>query len=55
MHHRVQGWTGIAQRKGVPMKALVDLVKPTAAARAVASYSYGERIHFVESEKQQAI
>ena len=34
------------------MKALVDLVKPTAAAHAVASYSYGERIHLWNPKEQ---
>lgn len=33
MHHCIQGWTGIAQWKGVPMHKLIDLVKPTPAAR----------------------
>jgi len=33
MHHCIQGWTGIAQWQGVPMHKLVDLVKPTPAAR----------------------
>ena len=42
MHHCIQGWTGIAQWKGVPMKTLVDLVKPTPAAHTVVFYSFGE-------------
>jgi len=28
MHHCVQGWTGIAKWGGIPMKALVELVRP---------------------------
>ncbi len=42
MHHCIQGWTGIAHWKGVPMKTLVDLVKPTPAAHTVVFYSFGD-------------
>ena len=45
MHHCIQGWTGIAQWKGVPMRALVELVKPTPAARTVAFFSFGEGLY----------
>lgn len=45
MHHCIQGWTGIAQWKGVPMKRLVDLVKPTPAARTVVFFSFGEGLY----------
>jgi DMSO/TMAO reductase YedYZ molybdopterin-dependent catalytic subunit/thiosulfate reductase cytochrome b subunit len=45
MHHCIQGWTGIAQWKGVPMKKLVDLVKPTAAAHTVVFFSFGEGLY----------
>jgi methionine sulfoxide reductase catalytic subunit len=45
MHHCIQGWTGIAQWKGVPMKTLVDLVKPTPAAHTVVFYSFGDGLY----------
>src|SRR5579864_1510385 len=45
MHHCIQGWTGIAQWKGLPMKTLVDLVKPTPAAHTVVFYSFGDGLY----------
>lgn len=45
MHHCIQGWTGIAQWKGVSMKRLVELVKPTAAAHTVVFVSFGEGLY----------
>ena len=45
MHHCIQGWTGIAQWKGVPMKKLVELVKPTPAAHTVVFFSFGEGLY----------
>jgi sulfoxide reductase catalytic subunit YedY len=41
MHHCIQGWTGIAKWGGLPMKSLVELVRPKANARTVAFFSYG--------------
>ena len=45
MHHCIQGWSGIAQWGGVPMKALVDLVKPKPSAKTVAFFSFGEGLY----------
>jgi methionine sulfoxide reductase catalytic subunit len=45
MHHCIQGWTGIAQWGGLPMKALVELVKPIASAKTVAFFSFGEGLY----------
>ncbi|MEO6964383.1 MAG: molybdopterin-dependent oxidoreductase, partial [Acidobacteriaceae bacterium] len=42
MHHCIQGWSGIAQWKGLPMKTLIDLVKPKPSAQTVAFFSFGE-------------
>ena len=28
MHHCIQGWSGIAKWGGIPMKTLIDLVRP---------------------------
>ena len=43
MHHCIQGWTGIAQWRGVPMQKLVDLVKPTPAATRSSSSRLASR------------
>ena len=45
MHHCIQGWSGIAQWGGVPMKTLVDLVKPKPWATTVAFFSFGEGLY----------
>jgi len=42
LHHCIQGWSGIAQWGGVPMVELMKLVRPTADAKAVIFYSFGE-------------
>jgi len=41
MHHCIQGWSGIAKWEGLPMKTLVELVKPKPNAKVVAFYSFG--------------
>ncbi len=45
MHHCIQGWTGIAQWGGLPMKTLVELVKPKASAKTVAFFSFGDGLY----------
>jgi sulfoxide reductase catalytic subunit YedY len=45
MHHCIQGWTGIAKWGGLPMKSLVQLVRPKANARVVAFYSFGDSLY----------
>ncbi len=45
MHHCIQGWSGIAKWGGVPMKALIDLVKPKPQAKVAAFYSFGEALY----------
>ncbi|MEO6785094.1 MAG: molybdopterin-dependent oxidoreductase, partial [Chthoniobacteraceae bacterium] len=45
MHHCIQGWSGIAQWGGVPMRAIVDLVRPKPEARTVAFFSFGEALY----------
>jgi DMSO/TMAO reductase YedYZ molybdopterin-dependent catalytic subunit/thiosulfate reductase cytochrome b subunit len=45
MHHCIQGWSGIAQWGGLPMRTLVDLVKPKPSAKTVAFYSFGEGLY----------
>jgi len=45
MHHCIQGWTGIAKWGGLPMKSLVELVRPKANAKVVAFYSFGDSLY----------
>jgi DMSO/TMAO reductase YedYZ molybdopterin-dependent catalytic subunit/thiosulfate reductase cytochrome b subunit len=42
LHHCIQGWSGIAEWGGVPMSALLKLVRPRPDAHAVVFYSFGE-------------
>jgi methionine sulfoxide reductase catalytic subunit len=42
LHHCIQGWSGIAEWRGLPMAELVALVRPTSAATAAVFYSFGE-------------
>ena len=45
MHHCIQGWSGIAQWGGVPMRKLIEHVKPLLRRRAVAFYSFGGSLY----------
>jgi methionine sulfoxide reductase catalytic subunit len=45
MHHCIQGWSGIAQWSGLPMQAIIDLVRPKPEARVVAFFSFGEALY----------
>ena len=45
MHHCIQGWTGIAKWGGLPMKSLVELVRPRSNAKVVAFFSYGGSLY----------
>ncbi|HXY33339.1 MAG TPA: molybdopterin-dependent oxidoreductase [Planctomycetaceae bacterium] len=42
LHHCIQGWSGIAEWGGVPLKELVQLVHPKENAGAVVFRSFGE-------------
>jgi len=41
-HFCIQGWTGVAKWGGVPMRHILDLVKPTANARYAVFYSLAD-------------
>ena len=41
-HFCIQGWSAIGEWAGVPMRAICDLVKPTANAKWVVFYSFGD-------------
>ena len=45
MHHCIQGWTGVSKWSGLPMKSLVELVRPKPNARVVAFYSFGGSLY----------
>jgi DMSO/TMAO reductase YedYZ molybdopterin-dependent catalytic subunit/thiosulfate reductase cytochrome b subunit len=45
MHHCIQGWSGIAEWGGLPIKTLIELVKPHSSATTVAFYSFGEGLY----------
>jgi sulfoxide reductase catalytic subunit YedY len=45
LHHCIQGWSGIAQWGGLPLRTLIALVRPTPNARVVAFHSYGEALY----------
>jgi len=41
-HFCIQGWSGVAKWGGVPMRHILDLVRPTAAARYAVFYSLAD-------------
>ena len=41
MHHCIQGWSGIAEWGGLPLTALMEIVRPSLDAKAAAFYSFG--------------
>ena len=41
-HFCIQGWSGVAKWGGVPMRHILDLVKPTAGARYAVFYSLAD-------------
>ena len=45
MHHCIQGWSGIAKWGGIPMKKLIELVRPKPEAKVVAFFSFGEALY----------
>ncbi len=45
MHHCIQGWSGIAEWGGLPIKAIVDLVKPHPSVTTVVFYSFGAGLY----------
>ena len=41
-HFCIQGWSGVAKWGGVPMRDILEIVKPTAEARYAVFYSFAE-------------
>jgi sulfoxide reductase catalytic subunit YedY len=45
MHHCIQGWSGIAQWRGISMRKLIELVQPKPYAKVIAFYSFGGSLY----------
>lgn len=45
MHHCIQGWSGIAQWRGLSMRRLIEHVRPKPYAKVIAFYSFGESLY----------
>ena len=45
VHNCIQGWTGVAEWGGLPLKLLIELVKPMSNVTTVAFYSFGEGLY----------
>jgi DMSO/TMAO reductase YedYZ molybdopterin-dependent catalytic subunit len=45
MHHCIQGWTGIAKWGGIPMRAIIEIVRPLPQARVAAFFSFGPALY----------
>ncbi|WP_449047555.1 molybdopterin-dependent oxidoreductase [Parapedobacter sp.] len=45
MHHCIQGWSGIAEWGGIPLRKIVELAKPHPSVTAVAFYSFGSGLY----------
>jgi thiosulfate reductase cytochrome b subunit len=52
LHHCIQGWSGIAEWTGLPVAALLRLVRPKAGAGAVVFYSFADGQALMEPEKR---
>lgn len=45
MHHCIQGWSGIAEWRGLSLQKLIEHVKPKPEAHALAFYSFGNSLY----------
>jgi methionine sulfoxide reductase catalytic subunit len=45
MHHCIQGWSGIAEWGGLPLRTIIELVKPHPSVKTVVFYSFGEGLY----------
>ena len=45
MHHCIQGWSGIAEWGGLPLKKIIELVRPNSSVTTVLFYSFGEGLY----------
>jgi len=44
LHHRIQGWSGIAAWGGLPLVNLIRIVRPLPSAKAVLFHSFSEGV-----------
>jgi DMSO/TMAO reductase YedYZ molybdopterin-dependent catalytic subunit len=44
MHHCIQGWSGIAEWHGIPLRRVIEFVKPKPGVKTIAFYSFGPSI-----------
>lgn len=40
-HHCIQGWSGIAEWRGIPLRRIIEHVKPKPGVNTIAFYSFG--------------
>ncbi len=45
MHHCIQGWSGIAQWRGISLRKLIEHVQPKPYAKVIAFYSFGPALY----------
>jgi methionine sulfoxide reductase catalytic subunit len=45
LHHCIQGWSGVAEWRGLSLSKLVELVRPKTGAKVLAFYSFGESLY----------
>ncbi|MGE5395477.1 MAG: molybdopterin-dependent oxidoreductase [Candidatus Saccharibacteria bacterium] len=45
MQQCIQGWSGIAEWGGVPIKKIIELVRPHSSVTSIAFYSFGEGLY----------
>jgi sulfoxide reductase catalytic subunit YedY len=45
MHHCIQGWSGIAEWRGLSLRKLIAHVKPKPGAHVLAFYSFGDSLY----------
>ena len=55
MHHCIQGWSGIAEWGGVPIRKLVERVKPKPEAQVLAFFSFGYSLYGKEYYDTQSL
>jgi len=55
LHHCIQGWSGIAEWGGVPIRKLVERVKPKPEAQVLAFFSFGYSLYGKEYYDTQSL
>lgn len=45
MHHCIQGWSGIAEWRGLSLRTLIERVKPKPGAHVLVFYSFGDSLY----------